>query len=387
MKQLSTPVVRAAVVLCLLPLAFASCPKAVDFNAYFMHNAKDNFQNRIDDVAKALRDTDADVMCLQEVWLESSMASLLSLLRDKYPYHFSYLHFDQQNIRKPGSAMGWVEYIKFRLAVFSSCSATDAFKLTRSFLPCVYRAGCMDGDSSLFKCAVDNCAAQIKSMNADCISCLGLMQGGGARGMYYGCMPNPSNRLNKMNAPGLMMLSKKPMTDLYYRDFWPGKDMIVKRGYIAANVPEIGRVVCTHLTALFDEYMEYDLTKGSNLAQQAEEINHLIDAFGEDDHLLMGDLNTGPIDTADKNSPGEGPENFKLLMGAGYTAPYLDQDGRCTYCANNPLTNTRSNHVIDHMLVKGNMVTLKAVERIIDEVEPAALSDHYGIKANVCPSR
>ena len=45
------------------------CSKVATFNAGFLHAVEKNYENRIPEVIEELGLVDADVICLQEVWL------------------------------------------------------------------------------------------------------------------------------------------------------------------------------------------------------------------------------------------------------------------------------------------------------------------------------
>ena len=58
------------------------------------------------------------------------------------------------------------------------------------------------------------------------------------------------------------------------------------------------------------------------LEQQTAEIEVLTEIFGSTDHLLVGDLNTGPsrldVTEQEKNLTEVGVENFQMLQDEGY---------------------------------------------------------------------
>merc|ERR1719244_23136 len=102
------------------------------------------------------------------------------------------------------------------------------------------------------------------------------------------------NKDSRFNGPGLMVMSKYPVISAKYTDFFPDKRMFLRRGYLEVEIENIGLVVCTHLSADFKTYYEFDTPYTSYLEQQSAEINKLSSNFGNTDHILLGDLNTGP---------------------------------------------------------------------------------------------
>merc|ERR1712025_871779 len=145
------------------------------------------------------------------------------------------------------------------------------------------------------------------------------------------------------------------MSNVQYEDYFRGKQLVLQRGFLQAEIENMGQVVCTHLSSPFEDYWEYDMdTLSSFLEQQTEEIQILLQKFGSMDHLLVGDLNTGParLDFTDKqkNLTEEGKGNFQILEDAGYSTTYIEQDGRCTYCSHNPLVTGTTEFLIDFVL-------------------------------------
>jgi len=211
--------------------------------------------------------------------------------------------------------------------------------------------------------------------------------GSGVSEVAEACALDIFEQNNRLNKPGLELLSKKTISKISYTSYFPQKDMTVERGYIDADIDGIGKVVCTHLTSVNEYFLEYDTDFTNYRDQQNAEIHQLIAKFKDINHLLVGDLNTGPevvnYDEPEKNLKWEIEEHFKRLNQSGYRAPYFEQDGRCTFCEDNPLQSS-DNKAIDHILVKGEGVKVDKIYRVLDQTVPTQLSDHYGVEAKVC---
>jgi endonuclease/exonuclease/phosphatase family metal-dependent hydrolase len=154
-------------------------------------------------------------------------------------------------------------------------------------------------------------------------------------------------------------------------------------------------VFATHLSAVFAD-IPYP-GEGTWAEEQAAQIRRLLDLVDErvgegEPVVILGDLNTGPATTT---LAGEVPEDFQLLIDAGFAAPYLDEDEpACTFCADNPLVGGADDDAsvaIDHILVRDLSGEAQA-ERILDgEVTvdgpdgptPTRLSDHYGVATTI----
>ncbi|RUS70340.1 hypothetical protein EGW08_021901, partial [Elysia chlorotica] len=196
--------------------------------------------------------------------------------------------------------------------------------------------------------------------------------------------PEGYDHNNRLNGPGLVVLSKQEIVSASYHSYFPGKELAIPRGYIQAEIADLGTVVCSHFSAVFPYYFEYDLDFSSYVQQQQAEIAVIQSRFASRDHIVMADFNTGPrVETAvsvDKVLAGEAPQNYQLWLDGGYNISYFSDDGRCTFCDNNPLVDY-SNNVIDYVMFKGDY-TSQSSQRTLDQSPP--LSDHFGIRRTVC---
>jgi len=370
-----------------------SCSRVATFNTALARSVGD-YENRTLLTADAIKANNADMYCLQEYWLESDINNLLQTVSDKYPYHYSAIHYRQGALRKPTNEMGWLEYLKTSASRSSPCSFTDIKNIATHLLPCAYKGGCMgkfnESGEAAAQCLAQNCKSLIKSdkIQPECYSCILLMSAGFGE-VASACAPDFIDRRNRWNSPGLVLLSKSEMSNLKYVDFSPGRDSVVERGYLEADIKNVSKVICTHLTTVSKYNFEYDVDFANYTEQQKNEIDQLITRFGETDHLVMGDLNIGPTvkdnEDSEKNLAGDVQENYNIFKSAGYKDPYLEQDGRCTYCKNNPLVKYYDNNDYDHILVLGDAMKVSQAKRILDGTVPRVISDHFGVEATVCP--
>ena len=110
--------------------------------------------------------------------------------------------------------------------------------------------------------------------------------------------------------------------------------------------------------------------------------------------MLLGDLNCGPETPL---ASGASPDAYALFSDAGFADPYAAEDGRCTFCGNNPLNgfvnDADEGALIDHVLLDG-FADAPAVTgtRVLDgeltvsadgSDVTTAHSDHYGVKVDV----
>ena len=110
------------------------------------------------------------------------------------------------------------------------------------------------------------------------------------------------------------------------------------------------------------------------------------------DRVLLGDMNCGPAIPPD--IAGEFEDTFAKFGEAGLVSPYLALPAPpCTWCMDNPLTDSETSRVIDHVLLQGAPAEVGAVAaRILDDVisvegengtQEVPLSDHYGVAVTV----
>ena len=86
--------------------------------------------------------------------------------------------------------------------------------------------------------------------------------------------------------------------------------------------------------------------------QQYDELLTLFEvATSKETPILIGDFNNGPA------NPGNGwdfPFNYGLINARGFVSPFVLEDGRCTFCLDNPsgaLSGIPLDLVIDHVYV------------------------------------
>jgi len=361
------------------PVLGAPCSSVTTFNM----GLTTNYQGRLPRIIEELRKESSDLYCLQEVWLESDMDLVTSTLADLYPHHFSAVHYRTDKLKQSSGDT----------SQRSACSHTELSTFTSHVvLQCGDKHGCLKSvfDFSSLVCLTVKCGDQFTDVNQHCISCIALM-GSSMADWAQNCGPNPLVTNNAFNPSGLLMLSKQPMVYATHRSFYPEHRPVVDRGYLEAAVMGVGKVACTHLTPVLPTvYFEYDrgLPFNDSASQQAAEINILRVKFNDSDHVIMGDLNTGPhilSNTTEKNLTGASQENLKLLLHAGYRSPYYETDGRCSYCESNPLSHSGHNLGIDHVMVRGSSISVMGAARVMDQVTPPC-SDHFGVKVSVCPA-
>ncbi len=352
------------------------------YNAGLAVGFVDYAEKRLPLVGEGLAGLEADVVCLQEVWLSEQIDALVAATKDTFPYaHYEITEDDMD----AGSGDGG-----------SSDRACTEEEID-NFGGCV-RDHCGDVDpGELTTCALGNCAAEFASLSSECTGCVAANIGGTIDEILEACSGSGGGSMAYEGHNGLLMLSKYAFET---QDTFVFKSFLNRRVLLHAQIetPDLGQIdlFCTHLTAALSA-VEYAGDYGSWEEEQAAQISEMLSYI--DDHksaanpvVLMGDMNCGPQTSI---VSAEFPENYQLFVDGGFTAPYIENAASpCTWCGENPLTGGGDSggvdSIIDHILVKQMPESATyETERILDdtvsfESEGAEVdsrrSDHYGAK-------
>ena len=375
------------------------CSGCSDVSTYntALTSATARYAERRDLVGPALKTESADVYCLQGVYLESDEKRILDSLNSSYSHSYSAIHYAEGELRKPYSKMFPNEQAETDALVEAACNQQDFVWFFGAVGPCALTSGCTiifgtQGYQAGWQCVSNNCAAQLNDerIRPQCLSCIYIQQSS-FTAISPLCLPDAAgDRLNKLNDPGLLLVSKCPITNAKYTPFFPGNDQLIQRGYIEADVEGVGKVVCTNLDAADAIYTEYDMPFTNFADQQAAEITQLLQRFRSKDHILMGTLNAGP---GEASLGAVQEDQYNRLIDSGYASAYLKQSKGCTYCTDNALIpvsqRPAQDQVIDNILIRGKTPTVRSSRRTLtgnldNNINP--LSTHYGAEATVCPA-
>ena len=324
-----------------------------------------------------LRRMDADVVCLQEVWIGEDVEFLTKTLADVYPFSYSKLHHKGQ---VPPQIVPKVPPCNYLAA--------------SNFVTCIGRNKCIRKGNSIqqtYFCVVTTCFFEYLQLPQKCVSCVvsSFTQPteAFAKCVGYGL---PTLGMRDINEPGLVLLSKTPLINTRYHDFHPATKEIIERGYLEADTPDLGKIVCTHTASYTPFYYEAELwvagVYNSYIEQGDSERGQLIERFGNvSPLLLMGDFNIG--DSFGPLVRPALPREFQYMAMAFDVIPLK----QCTLCG--PLFNPYNGRagksysevtdtVVDHIFFKGHKV--KDVVRVFTPLEAILLdgfplSDHYGV--------
>ncbi|CAC5418713.1 unnamed protein product [Mytilus coruscus] len=236
------------------------------FNARLLSSVP-NKDDRLKELSGALLTENADVVCLNQVFLQDDIQTLYDDIKQVYPNIYSSIHDGTTNNFLPSTTSPCSDVtflLAFRCMEFN-CSRTTAIK-------------------DIIECDAQNNCNFWNSISQECLSCLLTI---GAQ-----CLTKPSN----MNVAGNVILSKFSI-EKDESSFYASVKQVNRQGKLIVEIA--GRtIVCTNLqTTLNDEYYEPETktifsTWAEENLKQAECILENFRRQGK--VMLMGDLECGP---------------------------------------------------------------------------------------------
>ncbi|XP_053396419.1 uncharacterized protein LOC128556205 [Mercenaria mercenaria] len=338
-------------------------------------NITNNREERRDALIDYLKKSDAELVCLQEVPFGQDVEKIVKEVSKKFPYSFSQLH-QSNGALPPQSTTKWDP----------SCNPG----ILNAVFTCALNNGCATGSETvrpgaeIFQCIVSNCLAEISALVATsgepCLSCITTNS---PQNYFTRCAGAPSTDLWNMNKMGLLLLSKKALSETHDVEFFPNYTNIFPQGYLRAKVNGNNlTVACVHAI----QYLPYTLEfpplgtdYPSYAAQNAHELQELVNSFKDvKPSALLGDFNVGPA-ALSVNELGQ--DNYEILTSHFTTKLVKDS----TFSTSNPYNGGEfaQNVIIDHVFVNGDVDVLnaKVVLKRNKVSQGLPVSDHYGVKA------
>jgi endonuclease/exonuclease/phosphatase family metal-dependent hydrolase len=349
----------------------------VSFNTALGVGLAPYLTQRLDVIEEDLPSLRGDVICLQEVWQPENVDRLVNSLAGDYPY-------THRSVRATGG--GGAACTSSEAELLSSCLADNCGDVEREGVPL---------------CAISNCADTFTEVSTSCQQCIAANQSAeDIDNLTTICGADTGEAAAYADQTGLVLLSRLPLEATGYVAF---ESSLGDRGLLNARVRTdfIGEVdvFCTHLAASLSEVPYtgvYESWAGERLRQIDQLLERVEDVraeSGSEAAILLGDMNCGP---GTPQASAASPDAFARLVNSGFVAPYVNLDGRCTFCANNPLnglvTDPEEGALIDHVLVSSAASASFAAARVFDEVisipvdggsVDTARSDHYGVQVLV----
>jgi endonuclease/exonuclease/phosphatase family metal-dependent hydrolase len=341
-------------------------------------------RERMDPIIEEISKKDADVICLQEVWMKSDKDKFKRELEDKFPYSFH---------STPGSDR------------YGGCTIPEFF----SFIQCVLSDP--EGQAKCLQKSVPADGSTDAEISTQCVECF-LAQYLETNGYVKSIAQCPFGELGtalklaKLDAydgdNGLMIFSKHEFAQTWRVDL---SGYFVRRGMLMARIGDL-TVGCTHFATetvvpyagdkgAAGDKTAYDEENRLNFVETTEFMNN----HQKGPRILLGDFNSGPAVAADDatNQPEIDPylpDNYGVAISAGFVKA-TPVPALCTWCyptEEKPFYDTPKGSIImDHILYKGFAAapsvkevfrkTIKVEKPFEDEAE-TPLSDHEaGIEA------
>lgn len=370
----------------LAPAAHAQAPEHLvveTFNAGLAYGFVDHAEARRPAILDALAGSEADVVCLQEVWEPEDRAAIEELLGERYPHRI-------------------VPEVEQRYAENApACGITELFGEGR-FVSCMTgECGDAEGDAHT-DCIIDRCGGALdalKRSNRECATALMAQVGKSAPAALW-TVVRPfwhAGIYAYGGSNGLLLLSRKPLEDVGVLDF-SDISTLNRRQALYGSVEIEGapvRVYCTHLSADLSRIAPYpggfDGWAEENRAQVERLLEHADQEAGP--AVMLGDFNCGRADPA-HGLVGELEQSCTDILDAGWSDPAADAPNvECTWCTSNRLNAEGGEHdevVIDHAFLRGLEVMEEGVSyrqpieiQVDGQPVQTSLSDHYGYTARV----
>jgi endonuclease/exonuclease/phosphatase family metal-dependent hydrolase len=349
-----------------------SSVKMVTFNTGLAQGYVQYYSERRELIVSAIQELDADIVCLQEVWLDDDMNAILAATQQRFPY--SYWERTEQEY---GGTCTDAELAPLQVCLAENCADVSPDQIGACVL-----ANCGDAFAALSTpcrdCLISNLGNHVEDILAMCSE----SGEGGGKWAYEG-------------RNGVLLLSRYPIaaTDMLLLPSYLNRRVVLHARVDVSGFGEIS-VFGTHLTPELGDSPPYGGEFGSWEQEQAEQIRLMhawVQTLAPPDArtALLGDMNCGPEKT-DINA--ELPQNYALFNDQGWTSPYAESvDAQCSFCQDNPLVldEYTSNILIDHILLQHVPASdTVSSNRILDqrysvqvegETLDLPLSDHYGI--------
>ena len=329
-----------------------------------------------------LAESDSDVICLQEVWLDDQVETLTNALEATYPNIYA---VPAEQIFSGTAACTNEDIDEFAQCVNNQCPGLVA---------CA-SAQCGDPLFQLPPVCLD---AVLGSVGIPNISVEAVVD----------AVTQPAGKFAFGGSLGLILASKYPLQNREFQDFIDDSTSN-HRGALYAQITlndQAHVVGCTHPTANLAGTIDYPTSgkhgswEGENRFMQEQMIAFANNKAGDNPILFAGDFNCS-IANASNGVDAEFPQSCELWLKDGFSDPAAEQLP-CTYCSEENLilqaSGSSGNLFLDHIFIK-NVVTTSPIvaERVFDDavsiearIPPSELqpedspamthpSDHFGV--------
>ncbi len=328
------------------------------FNAGLVRGGVALVDERLPQIAPALAATDADVICMNELWSDEDYAAIKAALAPTHANAF------RERTEETGKS--WLQCNPFTLLSLNHCVSSK----------------CTPNGVSAEECVLgDRCKDVYSHVSDKCKICLAANTDSPARCLLH------ANDFVQGGRNGLAIFSKHPIENAKFESYGTA---LVHRGFIHATVK--GRsIVCTHLSSDLPETpypkgrTQYSSWKEEQLSEPAAILAKLP---GEGCRIVAGDMNASKAAGTVKE---EISETLTKLETRGYQERWSSP--QCTWCPppQNPLASGSDEKQYDHIMLSGCGTKVK-YKRVMDQpirVEhdgqtlETRLSDHFGVMVEI----
>lgn len=343
----------------------------ITFNTGLARNYIAFVEERLAGIIRALKETEADVICLQEVWDDADAEAIVAGVKQPYPHSFRVATGGETDESAP------------------ACTG----EALRPLGECV-TANCADAADTT-GCVMSKCGVLFLGLHGGCRACLAAHVSQPLEEILVTCTRAGAGKWSYRGRNGLLLLSNTPFLETSHEVL---DSFLLRRAVLMGTVKLRGGPVpffCTHLSTPVDE-VEYAGTAGSWKEEQANQTERLVmlvkSKAGKHPAVLLGDFNCGPGND-EWEVVAENPDNFSKLLKAGFASPYTEDHGHCTWCYGKDLSRTdkMKGKMLDHILFVNFDDEIITVERAMDEARievneadsarKVPLSDHYAVQA------
>ncbi len=301
---------------------------------------------------------DADVICLQEVWIPAHVDALIEAAATTYPNSYS---VPAEQVFTDGAPCTEQEVQPIKQCVTDNC-------------------GTLSGDA-FTQCVIDSCSTvlfALNDVNPTCGGAVIALVGTDDIEAAFESVVKPTGLFAFGGSTGLILLSKTPFSETQVLDFID-KSTTNHRAALFATVNVGGvnhRVSCTHLTANLGNSVPYSGPFASwedEGNQQAQDIIDFATTYaGADPTYLAGDFNCS-VPNAATGVVGDFEANCQRLFDVGYASLGSEQLS-CSFCDDNVLNTAKAggggegNLLLDHVFTKNIAAGTITPEIVLDEL-------------------
>ncbi|XP_052098937.1 uncharacterized protein LOC127733664 [Mytilus californianus] len=309
------------------------------------------YEYRAGYVADAVKSSlvDTDVVCLQGIYYDVDVNTIVQGTEQLFPYSFSFNHDTMTGSYEESTHPPCSDDDRDGVEQVAACEDQKCHSETdrNDYIACMEESCKVNPTKSITDVFLE--------LSETCITCIVL----GTKRNAMDCL----KQKYAVNPTGLLLLSKHNITH-YEREEFPHKHEIVRHGFLHVKIEYIGNVVCTVMQPnLGDKYIDITETTHSYEEKNLEEAKCLTQKTSESKNaIIAGCLNTSPILTKGKVAS-QFPYSIDVFKMAEFRDPisesYSGEYASCTYCFSDDYVKERyelegyDGYIFDHVLVKG----------------------------------